>query len=500
MTTRLASSSLRSRFIWTGAVVAIIALVSAVAIVAYRTAQREVLGSPEGRSTDVAAKPVLGGLAAASQSADFHSRQFGYGVRLAGSSWTAWDDLAEVVPEAEFGALLNGDVRFLVIPVSLLGLEPRTEALDHALLARLGIAWPGDPISDFDSVQHGDASGHSFQVARTVAGAKNTYHVEVLRHGGCAYLAAAWIDQSKQPPSTDSDREAADMKTDAALNDVFRRFEFDSQAAASPPVDELTTSQRKAHATIFNDLGQFADSVHDYTAAIDSYRLAFELQPDDPAILTNLVNARIERKQFRQALDDLEPNIGRFANEPDLLAGRAYLLSELNQTAAALDAYSALFASGYRAEAPFTQYVTLLADNDRASEALNLVRQYLLEQDSYAIRRLEASLERKLGNQERAIAKLTALLDKQPFSAEVAYDLADCYWAADRFEDSLEVCRQLLEHHYDTAVTFWLQARNQYSLKQYAGARRSLEAVLKREPAHDEARKMLSVVNAASGQ
>jgi tetratricopeptide (TPR) repeat protein len=500
MTTRLASSSLRSRFIWTGAVVAIIALVSGVAIVAYRTAQREVLGSPEGRSTDVAARPVPGGSPAASQPADFHSRQFGYSMRLAGSSWAAWNDLAEIVPEAEFGALLNGDVRFLVIPVSLLGFEPRPEALDHALLARLGIACPGDPISDFDSVQRGDASGHSFQVARTVAGTKNTYRIEVLRRGGCGYLLAAWIDQSKQPASTDSSREAADMKADAALNDIFRRFEFDAQPAESPTIAELTTSQRKSHATILNDLGQFADSVHDYASAIDSYRLAFQLQPDDPAILTNLVNARIERKQFRQALDDLEPNIGRFANEPDLLAGRAYLLSELNQTAAALDAYSALFASGYRAEAPFTQYVTLLADNDRASEALNLVRQYLREQDSYAIRRLEASLERKVGNQERAIANLTALLDKQPFSADVAYDLADCYWGADRFEDSLEVCRQLLEHHYDTAMTFWLQARDQYSLKQFADAKRSLEAALKREPAHDEARKLLSVVNAAIGQ
>jgi tetratricopeptide (TPR) repeat protein len=311
---------------------------------------------------------------------------------------------------------------------------------------------------------------------------------------------AAWFDQSKQSAASDSSRAAADTKTNAALADIFRRFEFDAQPAESPTLDELTTSQRKAHATILNDLGQFADSVHDYASAIDSYRPAFQLQPDDPAILTNLVNARIERKQFRQALDDLEPNIGRFANEPDLLAGRAYLLSELNQTAAALDAYSALFAGGYRAEAPFTQYVTLLAENDRPSEALNLIRQYLREQDSYVIRRLEASLERKVGNQERAIATLTKLLDKQPFSAEVAYDLADCYWAVDRFEDSLEVCRQLLEHHYDTAMTFWLQARNQYSLKQYADARRSLEAALKQEPAHDEARKLLSMVNAAIGQ
>jgi tetratricopeptide (TPR) repeat protein len=499
MTTRPSSSSLRRRFIWTGAVVAIIALVSAVAIVAYRTAQREVLGSPDGKSTDVAAKPVSGGSTAASQSADFHSPQFGYGVRLAGSSWAAWDDLAEVVPEADFGGLLHDDVRFLVIPISRLGLEPRPEALDHAFLARLGIALPGDPVSDFNSVQRGDASGNSFQVARTVAGTKITYRIEVLRRGGCAYLVAAWIDQPKESASIDSSREAADKKTDAALKDIFQRFEFDTKPV-SPTIDQLTTSQRKAHATILNDLGQFAESVHDHAAAIDSYRLAFQLQPDDPAILTNLVNARIERKQFRQALDDLEPNIGRFANEPDLLAGRAYLLSELNQTAAALDAYSALLATGYRAEAPFTQYVTLLAENDRVAEALSLVRQYLREQDSYAIRRLEAALERKVGNRERAIAILTALLDKQPFSAEVAYDLADCYWAVDRFEDSLEVCRQLLEHRYDTAMTFWLQARNQYSLKQYSDARSSLDAVLKHEPAHDEARKLLSVVDAAIGQ
>jgi len=483
-------------------VAAIIALVSGVAIVAYRTAQREVLGSPEGKSTDVAVntQPAQGASPAASQSADFHSRQFGYSVRLAGSHWTPWDDVADIVPDAELGALLNDDVRFLVIPVSLLGLEPRPEALDHALAARLGIACPGDRISDFDSVQRGDARGHSFQVVRAVAAAKNTYHIEVLRRGGCAYLAAAWIDQSQPSASSDSSREATDTKTGAALADIFRRLEFDAQPPESPAIHELTISQRKSHATILNDLGQFADGVHDYAAAIDSYRLAFQLQGDDPAILTNLVNARIERKQFRQALDELEPNIERFANEPDLLAGRAYLLSELNQTAAALAAYSALFTAGYRAEAPFTQYVTLLAENDRAAEALTLVRQYLHEQDSYAIRRLEASLERKVGNRERAIATLTALLEKQPFSAEVAYDLADCYWGADRFEDSLEVCRQLLEHHYDTAMTFWLQARDQYALKQFADARRSIEAALKQEPAHDEARKLLSAVNAAIGQ
>ena len=246
-----------------------------------------------------------------------------------------------------------------VATAGFLSSQCRSRVLSHGWkhsitrFARLGIACPGDPMSDFNSIQRRDASGHSLQVARTVAGAKNRYRIEILRRGGCAFLVAAWIDQSKQSASSDASREAMGKKMDAGLNDILGRFEFEAQPAEYPTIDELTASQRKSHATVLNDLGQFADSVHDYSAAIDSYRLAFQLQPDDPAILTNLVNARIERKEFRQALNDLEPNIGRFASEPDLLAGRAYLLSELNQTAAALDAYAALFATGYRAEAPF---------------------------------------------------------------------------------------------------------------------------------------------------
>src|SRR5262249_37435994 len=167
------------------------------------------------------------------------------------------------------------------------------------------------------------------------------------------------------------------------------------------------------------------------------------------------------------------PNPELFNTRPELWAGRAYLLRELNRTEAALEAYAALYASGYRAEAPLIQYVTLLAENDRAAEALNLVEQYLRENDSFAVRRLQASLHRKLGNAGRAIEILTALMERQPFSAEVAYDLADSYWTAERFQDSLEICRQLLERRYDTATTFWLQARDQYALKQYADAKRS---------------------------
>ncbi len=176
------------------------------------------------------------------------------------------------------------------------------------------------------------------------------------------------------------------------------------------------------------------------------------------------------------------------------------MLSELGDTDGALSAYAALFASGYRADAPFSQYITLLAENDHLSEALTTTQQYLQAKDSLAIRRLQAMLYRRMGNPQQAIAVLSPLMQTPPFNAEVAYDLCDTLWNADRFNDALEICRLLLEHHYDTAHTYWLQGRCQYSMKAYSQARQSLEAALKRDRHIKDARDLLAVVNAATSE
>ena len=138
-----------------------------------------------------------------------------------------------------------------------------------------------------------------------------------------------------------------------------------------------------------------------------------------------------------------------------------------------------------------------MADNDHLSAALSTTQQYLQVKDSLPIRRLEASLYRRMGNSPQAIAILTQMMQTPPFNPEVAYDLCDADWNADHFADGLEVCRQLLEHHYDTSFTYWLQARCQYSLKLYKDSRQSLEAALKRDPANKDARDLLTVVNSA---
>jgi len=102
---------------------------------------------------------------------DFHSARYGYTVALEGTRWTRWEDLSQIVPEAEWGALLGEYGRFLIVPVSLGQLDPRPESLDHVLLGLLGIAYPSDQLNDFQPIERQGLSGHSFQLTREVRGA-----------------------------------------------------------------------------------------------------------------------------------------------------------------------------------------------------------------------------------------------------------------------------------------------------------------------------------------
>ena len=518
MAMRAAGSSLRRRFAWTFASAAAIAAVSLVWIVVYNATKKQVLGPTTNvakadgakagtiepaneKSTDEQHRELAAAEKHSEQppgpkpAGDFHSPRYGYEVTLAGTAWVRWENLAEVAPEAEWGALLKDYGRLLVIPLALNGLDPRQEALDQALLARLGIAYPSDQLSDFQPLEHGGATGHSFRLIRDVAGAENVYRLWVVRRGDCAYLAAVWFDRAGAEKA-----EKKDPKTDTAeLDEVLARISFDP-AAASPKIAELNPRQRQSQGLLYNDLGMFAYNSRDFGGAIDCFRHAFELQPNDPAILTNLINAHVELQQYREALGELEQHLNRFANYSDLWAARAFLLAKLGETDAALSAYAAPFANGYRAEAPFTQYVTLLAENDRTSEALAAVEEYLQTKDSFAVRRLQAALHRQRGEHQQAIAILTELAKNRPFNAELSYDLADSLWATDRFQDALEVCRELLAHHYDTAHTYLLEARSQYALKWYLDVRSSLEAALKREPANKEVQQLLALVTATLGE
>lgn len=498
MANRSGSSSLRHRFLWTIAVASLIAIGSVVAVVLQRAPSGEerppvlaVAAPGEGPPRQVAgAEQPVDQPPGPKPAGEYFSPRFSYSVELSGTPWKRWESLAELVPEADWGALLEPRGRFLVIPLLLGDLQPRLEALDHALLARLGIAYPSDALVDFRPIEHERASGHAFRLVREVSGAENVYHVWVLRRKGCAYLAAAWIERASTP---------AESTDESALDDALAHVSFD-EAVPSFDAAELGPQQRQAHGVMYNDLGQFAVEARDYAGSISFFERAFELRPDDPTVLSNLVNARVELKQYAEALDELDRHMNHFADQADLRAGRAFLLAELGKTDEALAAYAALFAAGYREEGPFTRYVTLLEQQDRTAEALAAVEKFLETKQSFAIRRMQAALYHQHGEHDRAIDSLTALQQGRPFSAELAYDLADNLCSAERYPGALAVCKQLLENHYDTAHTYVLQARGQYGLKWYAEAKTSLDAAIAREPANEQAQELLAMVGAMLGE
>ncbi len=512
MATHSTSPSLRRRFIWTIVSVVLFAAVSTVWIVVYQTTKTQLaqpviaesnsppsIDNPDDPLASTNTKPIHNPAVADAPRANgpkaagnFHSSRYGYTVSLDGTAWHRWEDLAEIVPEAEWGALLKDYGRFLVISLPLGGIEVRQEALDQALLARLGIAFPSDQLSEFEAIEHAGAMGHAFEFSREIAGNENLYRIWVLRHGDYAYLAAAWIDVGL------AEKAAAEPLDD--ISTALARLNFDDAATSATSIDDLNPRQRQSTSVVFNDLGQFAYNARDFSGAVQCFRHAFRLQPNDPTILTNLINSDVELQQYREALGELDQSLSRFPSHSDLWAARAFLLSKLGETDAALAGYARLFASGYRAEGPFTHYLTLLAENDRTADALTAAEQFLQVKPSFAVRRLQASLHRERGEHQQAIAILTDLARNRPFSAELSYDLADSLWSIDQFAEALAVCQALHEHGYDTAHAYLLEARSRFALKQYDRSRQALEEASRREPANKEVQEFLTLVASASGE
>ncbi len=132
MATRSGSSSLRRRSIWTLASALFITFVSVVSITAYRSARKlplvSIAGSPQGNSDTAesgANTDAPEHLSGPKPAGTFHSPRYGYSVNLADTPWVRWENLAEVVPEAEWGALVGDYGRLIVIPLALNGLDPR---------------------------------------------------------------------------------------------------------------------------------------------------------------------------------------------------------------------------------------------------------------------------------------------------------------------------------------------------------------------------------------
>jgi hypothetical protein len=421
---------------------------------------------------------------------DFHSPRHGYTLRLAGTRWQPWDNLREVLPDAEFGAMIGNYARCAVIPMSLLGRQPRLEAVTAALVARLGIAYSASQARNFQNLAGG--AGQQFEMSREIAGRRYTYHFQVVERAGRGYLVAAWADAG------------APKGTAAQLATVLARFELQPAAPVelSQP-GELTLEEKQSHAQLFNDLGLYHFNSRLFNESVDYFRQAFELLENDPMLLDNVASAYIELNQFREGRDYVARHLHRFADRNDLKSRYAYLQGKSGDVDAAIKSYGELFAAGFRGDEALQDYIEYLIGRDRPDEALAQVRQYLAgagSSPSQVARRLEAMLYSRKGEHARAVSVLKDLRKNGAFDPELAYDLADAYLAAQQFHDGLAVCRELVDQRYDTSYTYFLKGRLELGLKWYAAAKTSFEAALRDDRSNRTTRTYLDQVSGMLGE
>ncbi|HZZ27941.1 MAG TPA: hypothetical protein VFE46_08035 [Pirellulales bacterium] len=290
MATRRKSTSLKRRFAWTLASAATIGLVSVASIFMYHAKQpaeqqepgllaavdaqaidgdsasstapaakfdvvpavalEEASGNPRAADKQYTVAPTSAVFVEQTPGAfpagNFHSPRYGYSVTLNGTGWTRWDDLAQVVSAAEWGALLGNYGRFLVMPVTLADASASAETIDRTLLAQFGFQYPNLRGTDLEVFQRQGAQGHVFRIAREISGRENVYRIWILRRDRNAYLVAAWIDltaalSAKLPVNPKlatglmGSESQFDAEIDAQLDDVLNRFKLDDLAAVNVP-------------------------------------------------------------------------------------------------------------------------------------------------------------------------------------------------------------------------------------------------------------------------
>ena len=439
------------------------------------------------KMTVVGVAMVVAASEAAAPAGDFHSPDYAYSVRLAGTPWTRWHGLARDFPEAEFGAQLGLDSGLVVLPVNLLGTEPHLEGLNQAFLARLGIDYSSAKLRNFREIEVGGLPGYDYEYRCKIDGDNYHYVLRTVRGNGFGYFIAAW--------TTSRSADRVDELKRAVTRVSFRR-------RVGVPADTARLNQREltTHGLVFNDLGLFYYRARQYGKSLEYFRTAFEFGRTDATMLQNALDAAAQMNRHPEALEYLQRHVHRFGDDLDLKAWHAFLLARTGQVEPALDTYAGLFARGYRDDAVLEDYVAMLADEQRLDDALATVEAYLREGESTAVRISQASLLARNGDHERASALLREALERRPFDAEIAYALAEACYEGELYHDAIAVCEQLIGNGFESGSAYHLRGLSELGLSWYRRAKASFEAASRHDPADETIRAYLDHVSGLLGQ
>ncbi|MDB6066806.1 MAG: hypothetical protein JWR26_3014 [Pedosphaera sp.] len=433
--------------------------------------------------------PERQGFKSGTEPGDYHSSLFSYSVKMGGSGWRMSSLMAKNFPDAELTAWdENRNVGLFVIPIFLMGQKPQTETLTQAMAGFLGIAFPGSEIQDEKPIVQGDWAGVEFGYERPSAQGKLIYRVKVLQSHQWAYLIGAYHLQQKNEKGM-------------MLEETLARVELSTRSnSPSLLAEKFSDADKRRQGLVFNEMGMFHYKARQYEKSAVYFQIAFDFEKKSGVFLSNLANANSLAGKRQEALDRIQSNPDLLAGSQSLRATQANLQLQLEQVDNALTNYAALFAEGYRNDDHFVAYITLLSQTKKQDVALAAVENYLKENESTAVRLVEARLYRQKKEFTKAVELLKTLAAKYPYNTEVALSLADTYCQASLFTEAVATCQKQIDAQDDSASIYYLKGCSEFGLKRYREAKVSFEAALKKSPNSTETKSYLDLVSGMLGE
>ncbi|HZJ13474.1 MAG TPA: DUF3857 domain-containing protein, partial [Chthoniobacteraceae bacterium] len=421
------------------------------------------------------------------------SPQYGYAIDCRDTDWMLrWENLAKDLPDADYGVMnSNGSACLCVIPVWIGDGDPDLDALTHALAGRIGVAFPDDNIYGLKDWQQGKgaglAKGRAFAFERNVEGTDLLYRLRVLRHLNFAYLLAAWFDK------------AHESRTDL-LDEGLDRIYFAPPPMGPPPRSEMNDRALMRHGVVCNEIGLWHDRRGESEAAREWFGRALELGKPDAVVALNYAESTARLGKTDEALTFLDEQIAKFPGHAKLGSKRAEIQLQSGDSEAATKGLAALFESGFRDDAQFAGFIEMLCEKGDTEAAFAALDKYAVGKKTPALRRTRATVHQYRHEYDNAADILREVLKDSPGDAQAALMLADSYFGAERYGDTITECDKLIAQHRDSAFVYRRKGFAQLSLKRYREAKVSLEKAHEKSPADAELKRTLDYVSGLLGE
>jgi tetratricopeptide (TPR) repeat protein len=410
----------------------------------------------------------------------FDSTDFGVSMDVSGLGWRRSPRIAKELPSAIFSGERPGSTFFTLQAYRLGDLNP---PIDYVARASCDVHQVS--FDEATSVQHywnGVVGTCTFEMSHTRQGIKYWGFYKVLLRPGFAYVLRA---ETANP--------AEIQNLEALSNQIHPDENFTGSAAV------LGDEAKKSHKLLLNDIGIQYDDVRQFEEAAAYFAKALDYSPDT-FVLNNLIGVYEMTGNYRDALATVSRGLQLWPNQATLLAKQAKLQAQSNDPAGALATFHGLFATDYRDDDSFHQYLLLLQKQGKTDDAIAVATAYLAKGDSEPIGIDLALLYDNKGQCDRATELLRARWAKEPGNVRVGTNLAMLLVEGRQFNEAAKLAQQLISAGSGDSELYLILGEAQYGLTWYRQAKDSFEAGQKKSPDNAILKKWIDLSSAKLGE